>query len=203
MRMRDRSVWACARAATLIAGVCLGCGLASTAAAARWSAPVVLPGSAGTDRPPVVAGALNPELAMDSAGDSIVGWEKPVGSGNRTIVQAETRPAGGAFGVPQDLTAPEAEASLVLTMDAAGDAVAAWQKCPTGSFPCSRFVIQAAVRRAGASFSTPAVISPARQDSLYPGLAINAHGDALAVWMREKSQIGSGQIAEYKFGSSR
>jgi hypothetical protein len=145
-------------------------------------------------------GALGPQVAIDAAGDAIVGWEKDAAN-DKSIVQIATRPAGGTFGAPQNVTGPVTEANLALTMNSLGRAVAAWQGCPTGHIPCGRWVVQAAVRRPGASFTAPVVVSPARQDSLFPGLAINASGDALASWIRGKPGPNAAEIAEYRFGS--
>jgi hypothetical protein len=148
----------------------------------------------------LTTGALNPQVAMDAAGDAIVGWEKDAAN-DKSIVQTAMRPAGGTFAAPQNITGPVTEANLALTMNSSGRAVTAWQGCPSGHIPCSRWVVRAAVRRPGASFTAPVVVSPTRQDSLFPGLAINAAGDALAIWMRAKPGPGAGEIAEYRFGS--
>jgi hypothetical protein len=159
-----------------------------------------LPGATFGPTTDLSTGAENPQVAMNRAGDAIVGWEKEAGS-DKSIVQMATRPAGGTFGAPQNVTGPVTEANLALTMNPSGQAVAAWQGCPSGHIPCSRWALRAAVRRPGGSFTAPVVVSPARQDSLFPGLAINAAGDALAIWMRGKPGPNAGEVAEYRFGS--
>jgi hypothetical protein len=160
------------------------------------------PGGSFAPTTDLATGASNPEVAMDAGGDAIVGWQKLAGAdGEEDIVQMSIRSAGGTFGTPQNLTGVETEDNLALTMNPSGDAVAAWQDCKIGAAPCKRFVIQAATRRPGASFDGPSLISPALQNSFFPGLAINAGGDALAIWMRNRAEVGSVEVDLYRFGS--
>jgi hypothetical protein len=76
--------------------------------------------------------ALEVQLAMDAAGDSIVGYTAPANPSDKNAlpdtVYAAIRPAGGSFGAPQVVATPGGPdgASLnYLKMDAAGDAIAA------------------------------------------------------------------------------
>jgi hypothetical protein len=160
------------------------------------------PGSGFGSLIDLATGAQNPQVAMDEHGGTLVAWElEDADSDNGgSTVQVASASDGGAFGAPQNLTGVETEANLALSMNPAGDAVAAWQYCTIGQIPCNHFVIQAAVRRPGSTFGPRAVISPASQDVFFPGLAINPDGDALAIWWRDKSDIGSGGVAEYQFG---
>jgi Ca2+-binding RTX toxin-like protein len=82
-----------------------------------WSAPEQLSGP-GRD-------ATAPVLAMDGAGNALVGWIR--GNGIWTAAQIATRPAGGTFGQPKNLSRRGRNAgSIDLAMNRRGDALVAW-----------------------------------------------------------------------------
>jgi RTX calcium-binding nonapeptide repeat (4 copies) len=82
-----------------------------------WSAPEQLSGP-GRD-------ATAPVLAMDGAGNALVGWIR--GNGIWTAAQIATRPAGGAFSPPRNLSRRGRNAgSIELAMNRRGDAMVAW-----------------------------------------------------------------------------
>ncbi len=137
--------------------------------------------------------ALNPQVAMDPAGDAVAVWQRS--NGSNYIVQAALRPAGGSFGAPMDLSSPRHNATIPqVAMDQAGDAVVAWQRSSGTSE-----VVQAAARRAGASFARPINLSAANQISLGPQVAMDQAGDAVAVWQRLKGMPLIVQAAGYDF----
>lgn len=158
------------------------------------------PGASFTPTVDLATAAVNPQVALTGSGNAVVAWEKQTAlNGEESAVQTVTGRAGQPFGSPQSLSPPESEANLALTMNPSGDAVAAWQDCTIGSLPCRRYVIQSATRRPAARFGAPTVISPTTQDSFFPGLAIDPAGDALAIWMRDRADIGSALLAEFRF----
>ncbi|MCA1656146.1 MAG: hypothetical protein LC713_00230 [Actinobacteria bacterium] len=132
-------------------------------------------------------GALYGEdAALDANGHALVVWGRAperhgFSQGNETIIQASTRPAGGSFSTPVDLTTRSRsaiDAGPVVALDPAGEAIVAWDH-RTGYFAQT---IQAAVRPAGGSFSAPVVLSGRREQSFDPTVAFDAAGDALALW---------------------
>ncbi len=84
-----------------------------------WSGPVDL-SAPGQD-------AEEPQVAVDPLGNAIVVWWRSDGSHFR--VQAAERPAGGAWGAPEDLSAAGQDAEVPrLAVDTQGNAVAAWER---------------------------------------------------------------------------
>src|SRR5262249_40307259 len=66
-----------------------------------------------------------------------------------------------------------------IALDAAGDAVAVWRR-----FDGADYVIQSAARPAGGSWSAPVDLSAPGEEAQSPQLAVDAAGDAVAVWTR-------------------
>lgn len=138
----------------------------SRPAGGTWSAPrYISVGGQDADRP---------QVALDAAGNAVAVWELYEGSG--AIVQAASRPAGGSWGSPQDLSAsgqiPDAPE---LALDPAGNAVAVW--------PSLDGIIRAATRPAGGGWSLPQDIS-LPGNAADPKVAIDPGGNAIAVWER-------------------
>ena len=105
--------------------------------------------------------SLEPRIAGDAAGDLLVAW---YASGD---VWAATRPVGGAFTAPVDVSRSgkvdpisTIGSTVVLAMDAAGNAVLAW---PQWTDDAEEHVgPAAALRPAGGAFGTPRTLA-------YPG----------------------------------
>ncbi len=143
-------------------------------AGGTWSSPVDL-SAAGQD-------AEAPSFAEDAAGDAVAVWARFNGAetGSNSIVQAAARGAGGPWGSPVDLSLPGRNAELAqVGLDAAGEAVALWRR-----FDGFDFIVQAATRTAGGTWSAPRDLSATGQNAETPRLALNAAGDAVAVWRR-------------------
>ena len=143
---------------------------ASRPAGGSWQAPVNL-SEAGEN-------AGEPEVAVDAHGDAVAVWERSDGSS--VIVQGASRPAGGSWQTPvklseagQDGFAPQ------VALDPQDDAVAVW-----ACFNGSNVIVQGASRPAGGSWQTPVNLSEAGQEAFTPQVAVDAQGDAVAVWQR-------------------
>lgn len=116
-----------------------------------------------------------PSVALDAAGDAVAAWIRP---GGKSQVEAALRPSGGEWGAPKQLTAASGEASgLALAADPQGDAVAIWQKPDKGSE-----IIEASSRSAGGEWQTAVELSASPGEARHPQLALDAAGDATAVW---------------------
>jgi plastocyanin len=123
--------------------------------------------------------AEEPDVGMDAAGNAIAVWRRHDGS--KYIVQSATRPAGGAWQAPVDLsTAGETAKEPELAVDTAGDAVAVWTR-----FDGLDFVVQAAARPAGGGWQGPLDLSAAGRDAEEPQVAIDPSANALALWSRD------------------
>ena len=99
--------------------------------------------------------AFDPQLVMDRAGTATVVWGQT--EGDRFLVLAATKLAGGRFGNPAtlaDLSAPDPEAvppSARIAMSPRGDILVAW----TRTVPNGREVIQWSTRPPVGAFSLP------------------------------------------------
>jgi hypothetical protein len=142
---------------------------AASASAAGWLEPEDI--SAANE---VVDG--RPHVAVDAAGNAVAIWERHVGG--EEIVEATERPAGGEWSEPEVLTLPgeEGEQSQVA-IDASGNAIAVWV---TGDL-ATDFVVRSAVRPPGGEWSGPEDVSDSIE-GVFPSLAVDAAGEAVAVW---------------------
>ena len=142
----------------------------------------VRPAGAGFSAPVDVsaAGLMSPlpRAALDGAGNATVVWTQAGPAG--TTVQVATRPAGGAFSAAVDLSPPGNASSGQVAANGAGEAVAVW----THADAASNTIVQASTRPPGGEFSAPAGLSVAGQNAIDPHVAIDAAGDALAIWSR-------------------
>jgi len=141
--------------------------------------------------------SFGPEVAMTPAGFATVVWTLEDEEGS--TIQTSSRPAGGSFPAPVDVTAdPEFTGPVDsdLRMNDAGDAVVAWP----GRAPGGQPLVKAAIRTGTGSFAAPAEISATSGDFLHPDVAIDATGNATVVWTRSDGANEIAQMAGYDAG---
>lgn len=162
---------------------------ASRSYGGAWQTPVDL-SEAGQS-------AYVPSVAMDSAGDALAMWD--LYSGEHRVVQVAARPGGGEWQAPVDLSAADEDAySPALAMDSEGDAVAAWE-LQSGS----SWTVQSAVKPHGGEWQAPIAVSAATEyGELFPQVAIDSHGDALAAWELDNGTSYLVQAAGYQATSA-
>jgi len=142
-----------------------------------WSEPEILsvPGEEGEQS----------QVAIDEAGNAIAVWVTADGVSS-FVIRSAVRPPGGAWSEPEDVSDTiSAAGSPMLAIDAASEAVAVWT-----AFDNPDVIVQAAVRSASGEWSEPDDISPAGEDVTpleAPDVAIDAAGNAIAVWKLEAS----------------
>jgi PKD domain len=150
--------------------------LALAAGAAFAAAPVppkLLPprdlSSAGVD-------AVIPDVASDAKGNTVVVWAQAKGSD--WTVQAVYRPAGGTWGSPRVLSMPASHVASPQVAIAGTTVSAVWER-----FDGRNLITQTADldRRTG-TWGIPTSLSLAGRDAQAPRIAVNARGDAVAVW---------------------
>jgi len=140
------------------------------------------------------------------AGDAIAVWQQSSSAG--TSVHAAERSGGATFVSLGQISTPVTGAddeNPQVAIDDAGDAIIVWQH-----WDGTNFVIQAAMRRAGAaSFSVlhPPVSVPSsqpQQDAFDPQAAVDPAGDAVAVWTRREGSTADEvtQAAELAHGAA-
>ena len=159
---------------------------AARGAGGSWSAPHNL-----FDDVSDISGS---QIAVDSVGNMTAVWVRY--DGHSFVVQSASRPAGGSWSAPVDLSREGADSAL-LAVDPEGEVTAVWLLEREGG---NRSVVQGATRPAGGSWSEPANLSPAKQDAYSPQLALDPQGGATAVWELENS--GAIQSASRPAGGS-
>jgi hypothetical protein len=148
-----------------------------------WSSPVVL-----SAVPAAGEYSRVPRIAVDAAGDAVVGWELFTGSDFDAV--ATTREAGGTWTTPRELTgAGEGAYDVEVGIDSAGDVIVAWEH-----EQLSKYVMQVRTAKAGGSAWSAAVgVSPASDEPLEDALAVGPAGDAVASWQIDE---GSGLVVQ-------
>ncbi len=140
--------------------------------------------------------ATFPVIAVAPDGTATAVWTRR--SGSYFTVQAATRPPGGSFGIPVDLSTAGQNATapkIAIALD--GTATAVWAQ---GSGP--HYVIQAATRPPGGSFGTPVDLSMAGQDAYFPEIATAPDGTTTTVWYRSNGSNSTIQSATRPPGGS-
>lgn len=139
-----------------------------------------------------------PQAAIDGAGTAIVVWQRFDAMSTNTVVQAAIRPAGGSFGAPVPLSATGSGAvHPQIAMNAAGDAVVAWEHLVGQTM-----AVQAVVRPAGGTFSAPVDLSAAGLSGPLPRVAIDGAGNATVVWTQAGPAGTTVQVATRPAGGS-
>lgn len=133
-----------------------------------------------------------PSAALSQDGNAVLAWQTG-GPENlaKSVIKSSVRPAGGSWQAPVTVSAPRADSYAVhVATDAAGDSVAVWWT-RTGA---GKSAIQAAIRPAATgTWGPPADLSAASHDAVAPSVAMDAKGDAFAVWDRYN---GHGDVVE-------
>ena len=156
--------------------------LASTASLALAGAGHVinLSGGASPGQPTLVIFA---RVASWGDGGAVATWTQRDGDG-APVLMASVREPGGRWGAPSVLSPAGTAAQFpAVAVSARGEAVAVWQAGRAqGLTFTGNDVIDASVRLPGGGWSPAIPITPADQFSADPALAIDARGDATAVW---------------------
>jgi len=140
---------------------------ASRPAGGEWSDPEPLGGL------PFIATRLH--LAMNASGDAVATW---TGFDEGQVIVVAALPAGGEWSEPEEVSAGTEEGRFSqVGIDAEGNAIAVWQQIDPGEN-----VIRAATRPAEGEWSEPETLSADGDNATAPRIAVDAGGDAVAVW---------------------
>jgi hypothetical protein len=147
---------------------------ATRPAGGTWSAPVSI-SKAGRRH------VQDPQIAVSPQGEATVIWQRS--NGSYLVVQGATRPAGGGWSRPVDITTGDGRGGqhLQLVVDSRGKATAIWAGYDTRrSGP--DFAIQAAKHRPGGAWSRPTDISRWTTSLGEPQIAVDPQGRSTAIW---------------------
>jgi hypothetical protein len=168
-----RTVWA---AAVVAAVVCSACA-ASGATAAKWSEPATVS--------PAGQYVEAPRVAIDERGDVAVVWVDRA-DGYHTTVQLSVKSTGGSFSPPVTITEAAGEnTEPVVALGPEGQVIVVWQSEANSGNLARELLMFSSGSIAGGAFSPPQAISgyEGGNGSMYPDVAIDEHGEALAVWV--------------------
>jgi len=140
------------------------------------------------------------DVAVNAQGDATVVWTRIPGSGGPEILEAATRPAGGGWSAPVQLSqAGEQPLSPKVVVSPDGDAAVVWLGFGNGS----KEVVRAATRPAGGAWSQPVALSDINGYAAEPDIAIDPQGNATAVWtIGPQFEYGFVQTAIHPAGGS-
>jgi hypothetical protein len=168
--------------------VVLDSGGHATAVWSRWSGTETVIESSfrkagqAWQKPVVVGPGDSPQIAVDGDGDTTLVWERYAGT-NRILIESAYRPAGEGWEEPIDIgevkTMMAPEPSVGVGVD--GNATVTWNDTT---------VIRSAYRPAGGSWQEPTAVSDPEFESYVPRLAVDADGNATAVWDQEGGSSG-------------
>jgi hypothetical protein len=143
----------------------------AAAVVSSWTTPVNL-SQAGGD-------AETPQVVLDATGRAIAVWL--VDNGDVTVVQASTRPNGGSWSEPIDLSETDSYGPQVV-VDSNGLATAVWNQT---SEEDDQKLIWAATSQSGQDWSDPQPLSIPGTISNYPQLAVDSTGLVTAIWQSD------------------
>ena len=163
----------------LVVAALAGVGASASSGTSSWLPSVTLsaPGQS----------AYEPQIAVDGRGNVVAVWTQVTDGDSNSQVYTARRPVGGVWSAPVALsgagrTAHEAR----VAVNARGDAVAVWWTRSEGS----NDRVESAHMPAGGIWSGPVVLSDPLEDSNHARAAIDATGNAVAVWTRYDADGG-------------
>jgi hypothetical protein len=130
-----------------------------------------------------------PQVAFDAKGDALVLWSRVASYSHYVyeyIVQSAFRPVDGTWQAPVDVSALGFAGELHVLFDEQGNATATWTQWSDGFL--SPRVVQTAVRPANGTWQAPTNLTTGAEDLGHPVgaqdpvIAVDAQGNALAVW---------------------
>lgn len=138
-----------------------------------WSAPVSI-SKAGHRH------VQDPQIAVSPQGEATAIWQRS--NGSYLVVQGATRPSGGGWSRPVDITTGHERGGqhLQLVVDSWGNATAIWEGYDTRPGP--NFAIQAAKHPPGGAWSRPTDISRWTKSLGEPQIAVDPQGRSTAIW---------------------
>jgi hypothetical protein len=133
-------------------------------------------------------------VAVSPSGYAVVVWEDYNGV---SVVKASTKQVGGSWSTPVHISEITSELSQIpqVAVDPAGNAVAVWTR-----YNGDVDVIESASLPFGGTWTSPTAISSTIKESFSPQVAMDASGNAVAIWTEVTGQIIQG--ASLPFGGT-
>jgi hypothetical protein len=146
---------------------------ATRPAGGTWSAPVSI-------SKPGHRHVQDPQIAVDPQGEVTAIWQRS--NGSELVVQGATRPLGGTWSAPVEITGGHGQGGqhLRLVVDSWGNATAIWEGYDTSHG--TTFAIQGAKRPPGGAWSRPVDISRRTKGLGEPQIALDPQGRSTVIW---------------------
>jgi hypothetical protein len=127
------------------------------------------------------AGGSEPQIAFDQDGNALAVWQRLDTAGTHTNIWSSRLAAGNPWSPLVMINTPNGSPAQnpQIAIDAAGNAVAVWNQKDTGSAYTN---ILSNRLPASGSWGTPVKVSIDDSDAFSPQIALDAAGNALAVW---------------------
>jgi len=120
--------------------------------------------------------AEDPQIAIDADGNAMAVWSQS--DGTRNNIRANRYTPGSGWGTAERIeTGGDDAYSPQIALDANGNALAVWRQ-----YDGTRYNIWANRYTAGSGWGTAELIETVSGDAYFPKVAIDANGNALAVW---------------------
>jgi hypothetical protein len=147
---------------------------ATRPAGGSWSVPVSI-------SKPGHRHVQDPQIAVDPQGEATAIWQRS--NGSDLVVQGATRPAGGGWSAPVEITAGYGQGGqhLQLVVDSWGNATAIWEGYDSNQG--TTFAIQGAKRPPGGAWSRPTDISRRTKSLGEPQIAVDPQGRSTVIWV--------------------
>jgi hypothetical protein len=125
----------------------------------------------------------DPRVAIDPDGNAIAVWRRVV-AGGFFVIQAASKPAGGSWEAPVDLSSAGGDSTRArIAFDPQGNATAVWRRSEGG-------IIEAASKPAGGAWEPRVAISAI--GGFDPQIAFDSAGNAILAWESTKGiQVAS------------
>jgi len=162
---------------------------AAHASGRAWQTPVTI------SPPGQRTGAFAPQVAVDAHGEAVVVWESGIAQSG--FVQAAVRPAGGHWQAATDISG-EGVGRPHVGIDADGEAVAVWNGVTSADD-----AVQSAAHPAAGSWQAPVELSTAGEVAAFSQVAVDAQGNATALWYDESGGVALADEGLVLVGASR
>lgn len=140
----------------------------------RWSAPFTVSGTTGF--------SFSPRVAVGADGTMAVSWVYEDTSLTQKQIQVAVKPATASTWTTTTLAQSTLGGAsttefVPIAIDSTGNLTAVWNL-----FNGTHLLVQSAMLPKGGTWSAPVTLSDPNVDARYPGLAVNARGDAAVVY---------------------
>lgn len=130
-----------------------------------------LTGNWNSVTPLSASGAAEPQLAVDSSGNCVAIWNR------QGSIESSTKLSAGSWSASPDVLASTAGSAPQVYISSNGATVAVWHGLSSG-----HYAVFSSSKNIGGSWSLPAQIISTSNDNQYPQVAVDASGNALAIW---------------------